>query len=138
MRVGNGVRAVTVAANTTHDGAVAVITPSDQDSETDDHQVLLRAGAKTNITVEVTAEDGTTTDTYSVTIYRLRRVASSDADLSALSLSGMTLSPAFASNKTSYTGRVPYGTDETTVSYTADVGATVEKMAAIGDSRLLL
>ena len=42
--------------------------------------------------VEVTAEDGTTTDTYSVTIYRERRVPSNDADLSALSLSGVTLS----------------------------------------------
>ena len=131
VRVTNSVRAVTVAANTTHDGAVAVITPSDQDPETPGHQILLSAGAKTNITVEVTAEDGTTTDTYSVTIYRGRRVASGDADLSALNLSGMTLSPAFASNKTSYTGRVPYSTDETTVSYTADVGATVSKMAVV-------
>ena len=43
-----------------------------------------------------------------------------------LGLSDVTLSPAFAiSNKTSYTARVPYSTDETTVSYTADVGAMV-------------
>ena len=125
VRVASGVRAVSVAASTAHDGAVAVITPSDQDAETDGHQVLLGAGAKTDITVEVTAEDGTTTKTYSVTIYRARRVASDDADLSALSLSGVMLSPAFASDKIEYTGRAPYSTNEPTVSYTADVGATV-------------
>ena len=49
---------------------MAVVTPSDQDSLTPGHQVILSAGAKTDITIEVTAEDGTTTDTYSVTIYR--------------------------------------------------------------------
>ena len=87
-------------------GAEAVITPSDQDSLITGHQVVLRSGAKTEITVVVTAEDGTTTDTYSVTIYRQRRVLSDDANLSALSLSDVTLSPAFAASKISYTGRV--------------------------------
>ena len=130
VRVPTGVRAVTVAATTTHPGAVAVVTPSDQDSLTTLHQVLLSAGAKTDITIEVTAEDGTTTDTYTVTIYRLRRVASDDADLSALSLSSVTLSPSFASGKDAYTARVPYGTDKITVSYTADVGAAVAISAA--------
>ena len=95
VKMANSVRAVTVTADTMHDGAVAAITPSDQDSETLGHQVLLSAGAKTTITVKVTAEDATT-DTYSVTIYRERRVRSSDADLSALSLSGVTPSSAFA------------------------------------------
>ena len=125
VRMAKTVRAVTVEADPLHDGAVAVITPSDQDTETDDHQVLLRAGAKTNITVKVTAEDGTTTATYSITIYRERRVESGDDTLSALRLSGVTLSSAFASDKLSYIGRAPYSTDKTTVSYTADVGAMV-------------
>ena len=119
------VDAVTVEANTAQPGAVAVITPSDQDSLTPMHQVLLGAGAETTIMIEVTAEDGITTDTYSITIYRPRRVMSSDADLSALSLSGVTLSSSFVSDKASYIGRALYSTDKTTVSYTADVGATV-------------
>ena len=127
VQVESGVRAVTVAATTWYPGAVAVIRPSDQDTETtaEGHQVLLSAGAKTPITVEVTAEDGTT-DTFSVTIYRLRRVQSDDADLSALRLSSVTLSPSFASSRTMYTGRVTYSTEQTTVSYTADIGATVD------------
>ena len=132
MRLATGIRAVTVAYITDDDGAVAVITPSDQDSETLDHQVLLRAGAKTNITVKVTAEDGTTTETYSVTIYRERRLKSDNEDLSALSLSGITLSPAFASNKMSYMGRAAYSTEKTTVSYGADIGADVEIQNAEG------
>ena len=125
VRMEKSVRAVTVEADPRHDGAVAVITPSDQDTETDDHQVLLSAGAKTNITVKVTAEDGTTTETYSITIYRERRIESGDDTLSTLRLSGVTLSSAFTSDKISYIGRAPYSTDKTTVSYTADVGATV-------------
>ena len=58
-----------------HMGAMAVITPSDgrRDAGNPGHQVLLGAGTKTDITVVVTAEDGTTTETYSVTIYRERR-----------------------------------------------------------------
>ena len=94
---------VTVRTSTDHAGAMAVSTPSDQrpDSANPGHQVLLGAGAKTDITVVVTAEDGTTTETYSVTIYRQRRTGaeSDDNTLSALSLSGVTLSPAFASGK---------------------------------------
>ena len=126
VRVATGVRAVIVAASTAHAGAMVVITPSDQDPETDGRQVLLSAGAKTDITVKVTAEDGTTTDTYSVTIYRERRVPSDDATLSALSLSGVTLSPAFDSDETSYMGRAAYSTNKPTVSYTADIGAMVD------------
>ena len=122
VRVDNGVHVVTVDAMA-HPGAVTVITPSDQDSLTTGDQVILGAAAKTNITIEVTAEDGTTTNTYSVTIYRERRVVSSDADLSALSLSGVTLSPAFDSAKDEYIGSAANSTQLTTVSYTADVGA---------------
>ena len=107
INVLNDVSVVTVAANTSNLGAVAVITPPDQDSlaTATGHQVLLRAGAETNIMVAVTAEDGTTTETYSVTIYRARTQPSSDADLSALSLSGVTLSSAFDSAKTFLHGK---------------------------------
>ena len=132
VRVTNAGDAVTVATATADDGAMAVITPADQDALTPGHQVLLPAGAKTNIMIRVTAEDGATTDTYSITVYRARRVASDDADLSALRLSGMALSPAFASNKIGYTARAEYIADKTTVSYTADVGATVAITATPG------
>ena len=125
VKVATGIRAVTVTTAVAQAGAVVAVTPSDQDNETTGHQVKLSAGAKTNITVVVTAEDKTTKATYKVTIYRARRVASTDADLSKLDLSGVTLTPTFASGATTYTGRAKYETTKTTVSYTADVGATV-------------
>ena len=129
VRVANSVGQVTVSTSTDHMGAVAVTTPSDQNPDDVDHQVFLSPGTKTDITVVVTAEDGTTTETYSVTIYRERRAGaeSSDATLSSLSLSGAALSPAFASAKTSYNARAVHDTSKTTVSYmTSDIGAAIE------------
>ena len=123
VRVANDVQVVTVAANTAQAGAVAVITPSDQDSLIGGHQVILGAGVKTDITIEVTAEDGTTTETYRVTIYRTRTQPSTDATLSALSLSDVTLSPAFVSARREYIGSTTISAELTTLSYTADVGA---------------
>ena len=68
--VASGVATATVTATATHDEAEAVITPTDADSNTAGHQVNLTAGDTTEITVEVTAEDGATTKTYTVTVTR--------------------------------------------------------------------
>ena len=68
--VASGVATATVTATATHDEAEAVITPTDADSNTAGHQVNLTAGGTTEITVEVTAEDGATTKTYTVTVTR--------------------------------------------------------------------
>ena len=65
-------------------GASLVISPSDADSNgTDDanHQVSLRAGAETTITVTVTAEDPAARQTYTVKVYRNRRTLSKDNNL---------------------------------------------------------
>ena len=75
------------------------------------------------IAVVVTAQDGQTTQTYTVTV---TRAGSSDASLSALSLSGVTLTPAFASGTTAYTASVANSVTETTVAATADAGAAYE------------
>lgn len=63
----------------------------------------LNAGSNP-IDVRVIAQDGTTTKTYTVTV---TRTVSANADLSALSLSSGTLSPAFAGATTNYTAGVP-------------------------------
>jgi gliding motility-associated-like protein len=52
-----------------------------------------------NISIVVTAQDGVTTDTYTIAVTRLPEVAT----LSKLTTSSGTLSPAFASGTTSYT-----------------------------------
>lgn len=68
------------------------------------------------IDVRVTAQDGTTTKTYTVTV---TRAVSSNADLSALSLSGGTLSPAFLGATTNYTASVPNAVATLSVTPTA-------------------
>ena len=84
----------------------------------------LAVGAGNVIGVLVTAQDGETTQTYTVTV---TRAGSADTSLSALSLSGVTLSPAFASGTTAYTASVVNSVTETTVTATAsDANASVE------------
>ena len=74
--------------------------------------VPLAVGDGNVIAVVVTAQDGETTTTYTVTV---TRAGSEDAGLSALSLSGVTLSPAFASGARTYTASVANTVTETTV-----------------------
>jgi|GEM_PF-125238 len=69
----------------------------------------LNVGANT-VTIVVTAQDGVTTKTYTVTV--TRQAQGTDATLSGISTSGFSLSPSFASNTTSYTGTVPYTTNK--------------------------
>lgn len=60
---------VTVSATATDDGAKLVIHPADATSAFDGHQVRLVSGMNT-ITVTVTAEDGSTTKTYTLNVDR--------------------------------------------------------------------
>ena len=127
--VGNGVSAVTIGATPADVGASSKILPTDSDTVTPGHQVSLTIGEATEITVTVTAEDGSTMKTYTVTAYRERAPKSDDANLSNLTLGGAVLSPDFASNKTNYTAEVAYSADNIVLSYAIDVGATVEVKA---------
>ena len=113
--VGNGVTATTVTATASDENASVAVTPGDADGETEGHQVDLPVGEAV-ITVEVTAQDGETTETYTVTV---TRAGSSDASLSALALSGVTLAPAFAAGTTAYTASVGNDVAQTTVTATA-------------------
>ena len=89
-----------------------------------DDVVGLVVGSGNVIAVVVTAQDGVTSQTYTVTV---TRAGSADASLSALSLSGVTLMPAFASGTTAYTASVGHAVAETTVTATAsDANASVE------------
>ena len=121
--VGHAVTATTVTASASDAYAGVEVTPEDADDRTLGDQVDLAVG-ETTISVEVTAQDGLTTRTYMVTV---TRAGSADAILSALSLSGVTLTPAFASGTTAYTASVAHGVTETTVTASAsDANASVE------------
>ena len=123
-----------VTATARAENASVEVTPEDADDQTLGDQVVLAVG-ETTISVAVTAEDGETTQTYTVTV---TRAASSNASLSSLSLSGVTLSPAFASGTTAYTASVANSVTETTVAATAsDANASVEVTPEDADDRTL-
>ena len=71
------------------------------------------------ITIKVDAADAIATKTYTVKLTRASATASADANLSSLSLRGVTLSPEFDSGKTSYSDRVPNSVNLTTVTASA-------------------
>ena len=129
-QVDNGVTQTTVTPTVSHSGANYVIK---LDGVTDaDGVVVLSVGGNV-ITVEVTAEDDSTTRTYTVTLTR-DEPASTDASLSALTLSGVDFGT-FDSTTTSYTAHVANSVTETTVtptvndsgaSYVIKLGGTVD------------
>ncbi len=108
------------------DGNARVSWPntSDADAVATGHQVNLAEGSN-EIQIKVTAEDGTATKTYSVTV--TRAAASSDATLISLGLSVGTLDPAFSSSTMFYTAAVAYAVTRITVTpTTSDTDATVD------------
>ena len=120
--VANDAAAVTVEpAQSDSNATVAYLNASDMaltdaDMNKTGFQVDLDVGANT-IKVKVTAEDGNTTDTYTVVV--TRAATSTDATLSALALkdgsTAITLSPGFSSTTTSYTASVANAVDEITI-----------------------
>lgn len=77
--------------------------------------VSLSVGSN-SIPVVVTAQDGSTTKTYTINV--TRAAASTDANLSNFTISAGTLSPTFASGKTSYTASVANNVTSLTVTPT--------------------
>ena len=133
--VGNtGPQIITVTPVTNHAGATVAYLDADDvplaDADTasaDTFEVDLTVGANV-VKVKVTAENGTATETYTVTI---TRQASNDATLSGLSLSDGTLSPAFSREHTSYTATVVDTVVRVTVTpVTNHAGATLEYLDA--------
>ena len=91
-------------------------------------QSVSLAVGDTDIAIEVTAEDGVTVKTYTVTVTREEAVLpSANANLSKIELSAGSLTPAFAPNVTAYAVSVPYGVTEITATGTAESAA-----AAVG------
>ena len=119
VSVPHSVIEVTVTAATTDSRAKWEVTaPADNDSTQRGHQVSLTTSPTTEIMIMATAEDRTTEKFYEVTVTRAAVGASTDATLSALSVSPGTLSPAFMAATTEYSVDLPYDTN-------ADVDLTV-------------
>lgn len=89
----------------------------------------LTPGGKTNVTVTVKAENGST-KTYTIVVSREQDPnyqASANNNLSGIKVEGFLLSPVFSADKTSYIVWAPYETQSVKVSGTAaDTKASVE------------
>ncbi len=121
--VANEVESITVTADATSaDATVEITSPADADGNVDGHQVALAEGPNT-VTIVVTS--GETTQTYTLTINRASAVPVEGAMLLTLSLSDVSLSPAFSGGTTEYTASVVHGIDETTLSYTIPTDARI-------------
>ena len=136
-------------AEVTNSPTETTVTPTVNDSgasyviklggvEDDDGTVSLEAGSNV-ITVEVTAEDGQTTRTYTIAVTRLVtsevNLASTDATLSGLTLSGIDFGT-FASGTNSYSAQVANSVQQTTVTSTVNhSGASyVIKLGGVEDA----
>ena len=105
--ISDTVSQTTVSPTASHSGAGYVI----KLGGVEDTDGVISLGMGNNvITVEVTAEDGVTTGTYTVTVRRATGL-STDATLSSLNLSrsGQSLDLGFASDTTSYSATVANG-----------------------------
>ena len=130
-QVGNDVLQTTVTPTANDSAATYVIKLG---GVTDSDGVIDLAVGSNVITVEVTAEDDSTTRTYTVTVTRAEP-PSTDASLSALTLSGVDFGT-FASGTTSYTAQVANSVSQTTVTPTVnDSGASyVIRLGAVVDA----
>jgi uncharacterized repeat protein (TIGR02543 family) len=115
VNVANSVSGITISAVKNHSEATVSGTGNKN----------LSVGANT-FSVSVTAQDGVTQKTYTVTVNRASSTASSDATLSSLTVSAGNLSPAFNANTTVYTVSVANSVSSITISAAANhAGATV-------------
>ena len=135
--VDSAVAVVTVAAEPTDAGATveyldgAGVALDDADANTAGHQVTVNVGDNV-IVVEVTAEDGVSTGTYTVTVRR-PVAADANANLRALSVSDGALRPFFDPERTDYTALVLYWVSRTTLEAEAEEsGAAIEYLDGAG------
>ncbi len=122
--VGNAVASVTVTPATSDANATLTVNGIAVTSGSASGAIALAVGAN-NINIIVTAQDGTTMQTYTVAVNRAG-AASNNAALSNLTISAGSLTPAFATTTLAYTDAVSNATTSVTVTpTTADTNATV-------------
>lgn len=122
--VSNNVNSLTVTPTTSNSNATVTVNGTTVTSGSASGSIALAVGDNT-ITTRVTAQDGSTTKDYTITVTRAA-AASTNANLSNLSLSAGTLAPTFASGTTSYGANVSNATTSITLTPTvADSTATV-------------
>jgi CSLREA domain-containing protein len=123
--VTNGTTSVTVTPTVADATATVKVNGTPVTSGSPSGAINLNVGANA-VTVLVTAQDGTTTQTYTVTVNRAGAL-SNNASLSNLTISSGTLTPTFATATLAYSDAVTNATTTVTVTPTvADATATVQ------------
>lgn len=92
------------------------------------HVSDIPAGESKAVTILVTAQDGTTTKTYNISVEREAYSGSNDAFLSALSVTGHNFTSTFNPSDLDYSiGKIPYTTPTLTINATPNVeDSTIE------------
>lgn len=128
--VANAISSVTLTPTATSSSATIKVNGAGASSGSASGALALSVGSNT-LSLVVTAQDGVTTRTYTVIVTRAAVVLSSDASLSALSLSSGTLSPAFAAATLSYAATVANSVPSVTVTPVAtNSGASIKVNSA--------
>lgn len=126
VSVPNGVSSITITPAAEQADATIRVNGSLVNSGIASGILALNVGSNIIRTV-VTAQDGTTSKTYTITITRAAAILSSVSTLSSLSLSAGILSPAFSSSISSYTAYVNNRISSVTLSPVADqAGASIK------------
>ena len=124
--VANSVSGVTLTPTANHAGATIAVAGTTVASGSPSGSQTLGVGSNTIITIVVTAQDGSTTKTYTVTV--TRAAPSTDATLSGLAISAGTLDPTFTSGTYIYDVSIPFNIFGSTVTLTPtakDPNATI-------------
>src|SRR6202522_438643 len=126
--VSNATTSIKVEAFTNNSAATVSINGNAVASGVASPALPLNVGSNI-ITTIVTAQDGVTKDTYTITVTRL---PSSIATLALLQISGQTISPAFATGTTSYTSTVSNAT--TSIKVEAFANSSVATISINGNA----
>ena len=136
--VANGVSSIAISATPNHSGAkVAIETggsglgPEAGTWVVDADGMIDLSINTNNVRIEVTAENGVAVRHYFLAITRAAASASNDAKLSGLTLSGVTLSPAFDPDTKMYSADVPDNIAATTVSATGSTDMDNEATSVV-------
>ncbi|MBC6413467.1 MAG: cadherin-like beta sandwich domain-containing protein, partial [Chromatiales bacterium] len=120
------VSTVTVTVSAANENAEIRVGSDEVESGMSFDVALGDPGSATDIEIEVTAQDGMTTRTYTITVNRAERPDANDATLFDLALmltdtdgTRIELSPAFASTRTSYSAGVAHTVGNLAVTPTA-------------------
>ena len=133
ITVRSHVSLITLELETSDDGASIDVTPGDANDEAEGWQIPVDVGTST-VAIAVTAENGTSTKSYTLTVNR-NSLEMESAPLGSLSVEGATVYPAFSEVVLSYTAVV--GNDQAQVTVSAsgkNMGSTVAVDPADADA----